>query len=127
MEKILQNKKCIDCKPLPDEKSVEIYIFLSFSVPEKVWLDLSHELDNKKGVIVIRGLPGNSFNALSEKIYNLKDKGLMADIQIYPQLFEKYQIKQVPAFVIINGNEFNKILGNISLQAALDITGSSNK
>jgi hypothetical protein len=37
-----------------------LYVFVSFSMPEAVWLSLSEEAVKAGGVLVLRGLPDNN-------------------------------------------------------------------
>lgn len=103
---------------IPDE-TMPIYVLISFSVPEEAWVDLSKELEEKGGAFVLRGLPHNSFKELSKKIQRLNLLGVSAPIQINPKLFSTYQVSHVPTFLIQNGEEYDKIRGNVSLKAAL--------
>lgn len=117
-----QKGKCKNCfkGELLIEENPEIQIFMSFSLPDGVWISLSKELEKARGVFVLRGLPNNSFNELAEKILNLKKLGVNAEIQINPLPFEKYEIEEVPVFVIAESKCFDKISGNISLGFAVE-------
>lgn len=97
-----------------------IFVFMSFSVPDEVWISLSKEMEKRGASFVIRGLPKNSFAELSQKIFSLKEKGVNVPIQVDPEKFKKYEIQDVPAFVYAKANKFDKVTGNISLKYALD-------
>lgn len=112
------NRKCVKSFSGFGEKP-SLYVFTSFSVPEPVWLQLSHEVRHLGGVFVLKGLPKNSFKGLSKRCLRLKKRGLEAAVQINPDLFEKYQIDKVPAFVVSEENSFDKIAGSVSLEFAL--------
>ena len=119
------DKKCTNCRSFEEngiDKKNATLIFLSFSVPEKVWLALDSEDQDK--IFILRGCPNNSFKKLGTKIANLKEKGFKSTIEINPKLFQKYAIDKVPTFVIKNKQGFDKVLGNISLKTALEITGN---
>lgn len=101
--------------------SYQVIIFISLSVPEAIWLQLSEELKKIGGIFVLRGLPNNSFKSLAYHLLNLKRKGIEAPIQIHPQLFKEHGIEKVPAFLVRNEHGFNKLSGNVSLKYALDL------
>lgn len=94
-------------------------VFMSFSVPDQVWIDLSKELEQVGGVFVLRGLPNQSFQTLASRILHLKEKGVKAPIQLDPKCFLAYQIDQVPSIVVAEGETFDKVSGNVSLSFAL--------
>ena len=98
----------------------KIFVAISFSVPDNVWISLSKELEKEGGVFVLRGLPNNSFSELAAKLLSLKKSGVNAAIQLNPIFFQTHQITNVPAFIVKAGDEFNKISGNISLKSALE-------
>lgn len=99
----------------------QVVVFVSFSMPDTVWLPLSREIEKVGGVFVLQGLPSNSFKALADKIYALRQKGIHATIQLHPQLFEKYQINKVPTFLVRDGNLEDKLVGNVSLRYVLQV------
>lgn len=111
---------CKECQvtPLKEDPDQDLYICMSFSVPDSLWLDLSMELEQEKGVFVLRGLPDNSFKLLASKLLNLKKQGLNASIIVFPHIFEEYDITEVPSFIYV-GKESHKITGAISLDYAL--------
>ena len=110
------------------EPSESIFIFVSFSMPEaslKQWLAQAH----RRGAnVVIRGLINNSFKeTLSAMIRLVSDNtgGLLLD----PTLFQKFDIKQVPAVMISQQNtctdeknclpRYDVIYGDVTLDYAL--------
>ena len=103
-----------------------LYVFVSFSMPEEAFLALSNEIVRVGGVMVLRGLPGNSFKNLAVKIYELKKQGLRATIQVDPRLFSKYSITTVPTFVTTKDGRYDKLSGNVSLAFALEKMGNEN-
>ena len=98
-----------DCKTCFKGQLLEIgeptlLIFMSFSVPETIWLSLSQEMEHSSALFVIRGLPNNSFETFAKKIAHLKGRGMKASVQIHPTLFKEHGIEQVPAFVFSESN-----------------------
>ncbi len=114
---------CVPCTVVPfkDEEASELYICMSFSVPDNIWLQLSHELERQKGAFVLRGLPKNSFKELSCKLLQLKEKGMNAPVLLNPQVFEDYKICKVPTFIYLKEGSETKLSGTISLTSAMKI------
>jgi len=98
------------------EGEPNIMIFVSFSIPENIWLQLSEEAKSKDAVFVLKGLPNDSFSGLAKKVLTLKKKGFSSDIQIDPTKFDKHGIEKVPAFVV-GGTK--KIYGAVPLNYVL--------
>ena len=116
--------KCKKCTSSPESSQLQSYklmVFISFSVPLESWKDWSESLEKTGGIFVIRGLPGNSFRLFSEKVMELKKAGVNAPISIDPELYEEYEVKAVPTVVRVKGEEYDKISGNVHLEAALKI------
>ncbi len=120
LEKLSQGK-CRFNSEIVRDQDFELFVCLSFSVPDETWLSLSKELEKIKGTIVIQGLPQNSFKEFYKKIRLLDKKGFTANLQINPVLFEKYQVSEVPSFITIKSNGFDKVRGNITLDYALQL------
>ncbi|CUI18202.1 Type IV conjugative transfer system pilus assembly protein TrbC (plasmid) [Candidatus Protochlamydia naegleriophila] len=114
-------QKCKGClqAELKDDIESPFIVFMSFSVPDDVWLSLSKELESIDGLIVLQGLPNNSFKELAEHLIHLKNKGMNATVQLHPQLFNQYEISHVPSFVLREGPSFDKVTGNVSVGYAL--------
>ncbi|PJD94534.1 MAG: type-F conjugative transfer system pilin assembly protein TrbC [Parachlamydia sp.] len=118
---MLSKEKCKVSSVMSDIQPHEIYVFLSFSVTDATWLSLSEEVNKANGTIVVRGLPQNSFKEFYKKVKSLDQKGFSAPLQINPKLFDDYQISHVPTFVILNGDHYDKVSGNISLYSAVEL------
>lgn len=106
--------------PIQNDPETSLYAFLSFSIPEEKWLLLSEEIIRFGGIIILKGLPNNSFNELAVRMNALRNRGMKAQVQIDPELFNRFGINSVPTFVKIKKDHFNKISGNISLAFALE-------
>jgi len=109
-------------QPVPAQKALKsskIRIFISFSVPIDTWLDYSTHLEQLNGEFVIRGLPENSFQILSQKMMEFRKHGINAPVQIDPEAFELYRISVVPTISLEEETHRDQISGNIRLDAAL--------
>lgn len=95
----------------------EILVFVSFSMPELSLKELSKEAGKHNAKLILRGLYRESFRKTAEKILEIDKKGM--GLEIDPKLFKKYQIKQVPTFVLIEGEkEIGRLSGNVTLEYA---------
>jgi conjugal transfer pilus assembly protein TrbC len=111
--------KCSVTQGLKTDPETNLYLFVSFSMPDEAWISLSKEAEKIGAIFVLRGLPENSFQTLSIKMQDLRKKGMRAAVQINPRLFDRFEVSKVPCFVSLNEEKFDKISGNISLNYAL--------
>lgn len=115
-------EKCLNCSS--DQWAMvqepKVLVFVSFSIPNRAWIDLSKELEKVGGVFVLRGLPDQSMQILASRILKLKEEGVNAPILIDPKSFLTYGIDQVPAIVISEEKAFDKVSGHVSLKFALE-------
>ena len=95
-------------------------VFASFSMPEETWIQLSKDLEKIGGIFVLKGLPNGSFQEFLQKVMELRKKGVAVSIEIDPDSFEKYEVTAVPTFVLVNGESFEKVVGNVSVSYALE-------
>ena len=94
-----------------DVSNHELYIFISFSMPDRLLQDLNgHKL-------VLRGMYEGSMSKTVQKIQAL---GLQ-NVIIHPQLFKQFAIVAVPTIVLSNGTVFDKVVGSLSLHSALEL------
>ncbi len=122
-------KKCVAPPIGAHSSSYNLMTFMSFSVPLESWKEWSKSLEKIGGVFVLRGLPGNSFQIFAQKIKELRNAGINAPIYVDPEAYHKYGIQAVPTTVLLDGEKYDKITGNIHLEAALRAfkeKGSSN-
>ena len=123
------SQECAPCHKggVIDIAEPKLFVFMSFSVPENIWLSLSQEMANYQAVFVLRGLPNNSFKSFAQKIAQLKKQGLAASVQIHPQLFNEHSIERVPAFLFIDHSTTHQVAGAISLNYAIDLIGQEGE
>jgi len=119
-DEVLKAERCQTTPQIKQDHQTSLYVFMSFNVPEETWLSLSEEIFRTDGTMVLRGLPNNSFKELAKRMHTLRKRGMKAQIQIDPMLFERFGINAVPTFVRNKNENFNKISGNISLAYALE-------
>ncbi|XVN40752.1 MAG: type-F conjugative transfer system pilin assembly protein TrbC [Rickettsia endosymbiont of Argas persicus] len=100
----------------------QIYIFVSFSMPDSALKSYYIEAEQKGIRLVMRGLKNNSFLETKAKADEIN-----ISFDINPNLFEEYQITSVPA-IIVNSEDkgVKRLTGHISLHDALEIMNKEN-
>lgn len=119
-EENLERKCTMNVSPLPADSS-QLFVFISFSVPLETWKEHSYFLKKLGGTFVLRGLPDNSFEMLSQKLLELRQAGIDAPVILDPPLFEAHEITMVPSIVLLDKEDSDKVAGNIKIFSALSI------
>lgn len=115
-------KGCKNCSSQIENIDVKnpdsgIFVFVSFSMPKASLIELNNQAQKYNATLVMKGIYKNSFHEMRKKILEISPDGL--SINIDPKAFEKYNIKQVPTFVLVENNkEINRLSGNVSLDYA---------
>lgn len=95
-----------------------VIIFISFSMPKesiKGWINEGKKIH---APVIIRGLVNNSFKDTVSKLTELMSDN-QGGVQLDPVLFNEYNIKQVPAVVVKNNNQYDVVYGDVHLDYAL--------
>lgn len=112
---------------LEDKASEDRYppllVFVSFSMPMEALKALGTQVNKAGGRLVFRGLVGGSFPVTSKKM-----RELGVDALIDPTLFEAYQVKVCPVFVLSDKPlqtveekpSYDQLSGHVSLHHALE-------
>ncbi|NHR07807.1 type-F conjugative transfer system pilin assembly protein TrbC [Chromobacterium haemolyticum] len=106
------------------------YIFVSLKMPSSTLIALAKESQQAGIPMILAGFEGNqtSIGTTRDRIQSINSaccgKRGGTKWQIYPQLFERYKIHEVPTFVLAKGDsespaDFVKISGDIALADAL--------
>lgn len=116
-----------------DEARPVLIAFVSTSMPSGALERIGHELVKYGGVMVLRGIRGELGvkNALNETMRHLQPAAKTgATIQIDPNLFKRYQVDRVPAYLIAaktgdcgvdSCNDSHQIIyGDVSVTYALE-------
>lgn len=99
-------------------KNETIYVFVSLSMPKESLKQLLQDAKQYNAVLLLRGLKNNSFRETAAWMQSL-GKDVQEGMEINPELFETYQIKQVPVFVLVKEDkEVRRLSGNVSLAFA---------
>lgn len=113
----IANKRCVkSIAPhwTQQDKSSQILIFISFSMPESSLRSLFQEASKHNAVLVTRGLVDDSFVKTAQKLQNL-----MVTVDINPDLFVTHNIFTVPTFILTkDGRPIHSLKGNVTLEFA---------
>lgn len=78
-----------------------VYVFISFSVPQKSLQQWAAQAQKIHAPLVIQGLVDDSFPKTQQAVAALSKDG-QSGVVLDPRLFERYHITQVPAVVVIH-------------------------
>jgi type-F conjugative transfer system pilin assembly protein TrbC len=114
------------------ENSVSFKVFVSSSMGKVLLKAYVEEAKRYGGILVFNGLPDNSWVSLNKMVMEIIEDKEEVAMQIDPEEFDRFNIKMVPAFVLVKegnwlsdldhtGNRivYDKVTGNISIGAAL--------
>ena len=112
-----------------------LQIFVSSSMPRQLLKAYAKEASRYNGVLVFCGLPQGSFRKLTDLVMDISDERNEAAMQIDDEAFRGFDIKTVPTIVLSKPvamfseqtakENFDKISGNITIKAALEIFATS--
>lgn len=128
-ENVAEQKVCRSPAAQLEEKSAEdrypiLLVFVSFSMPMEALKALGTQVNKAGGKLVFRGLVDGSFPKTSEKM-----RELGVDSLIDPTLFQSFDIKACPVFVLLDDPmlssdkkpSHDKLSGHVSLHHALNM------
>lgn len=104
--------------PSADLPANDLFVFISLSMPEHTlqqYANLSHQYNY---TLVLQGFKNNSYLATIEHMQKII-LNTQAGIMVHPDLFEQFNILQVPTVILSDGKHYDQIAGNISVHYAL--------
>lgn len=110
-----RNDKIENHQQHQDGKSPTLLVFVSFTLPKETLKVLVESVQKVGGIVVVRGLVDNSFVKTAVLLKDLK-----GGVQLDPKLFETYQIKSVPTFILEKADQQDRLTGNVSLNYVLE-------
>ncbi|OGV51931.1 MAG: type-F conjugative transfer system pilin assembly protein TrbC [Legionellales bacterium RIFCSPHIGHO2_12_FULL_42_9] len=96
------------------------YVFVSFSMPETLMIETLQECERLHIPAILNGLYQNSMPETAKKVMALSNQIPNLSLQIDPTAFERFNIHQVPALVVEQGDCFDVIYGTLPLVEELD-------
>jgi conjugal transfer pilus assembly protein TrbC len=115
-------------------ESVLLKVFISSSMGPELLKTYVKEVRRYGGVLVFNGLPDNSWVKLNKTVTEIVGDEEGVGIQMDPEEFDRFNIKTVPAFVLLKEDNrvtytskeaeedkviYDKVTGNIGIEAAL--------
>ena len=98
--------------------TAQVIVFVSSSMPKNLLEQYSIQAKKYDALIVMRGLKNNSFQDSMEFIL---DTNKDLQIQINEEFFENFAVTIVPSIVLVTTKGFDKVVGSLSIQAALEL------
>ena len=113
---------------------VLLKVFISSSMSPELLKTYVRQAKRYGGVLVFNGLPDNSWAKLNKTVTEIVGNEEGVGIQIDPEEFDRFNIKTVPAFVLIKEADlitdtseepakdkviYDKVTGNIGIETAL--------
>jgi type-F conjugative transfer system pilin assembly protein TrbC len=99
-----------------------IYVFVSFSMNDASLRSYFNEANCYGAKLVMNGLAGDKHSRNRFSITRAKIQKARINVDINPNLFKQFGIKQVPAVVVVDSDKtIRKISGHIALAKALEI------
>ena len=95
------------------------HVFVSFSMPKVLLLQTLNESARLNIPAYLNGLYENSMEKTAKKLQELAKDAPDLNLFIDPTLFERFDIKQVPALVVVKNERFDVLYGNLSLKNGL--------
>jgi len=94
--------------------------FVSLGIPEEGLLPMLADARRFGIPATLRGLLNNDFRQTAEMMFELSKKDKQAGVQIDPTLYEKYNIRAVPALVVTCGSQSDVLYGSLPVKQALE-------
>lgn len=95
-------------------------VFVSFSMPNQLLEETVMDAARHDVPVFLNGFYHDSMQETAIKLFELSKKVPNLSMQIDPTAFERYAIKQVPAWVADNQTTFDVVFGNITFERARD-------
>ena len=109
------------------ENKERLLYFISFSIPEDSLASMLNDASKYRAEPVMRGLIQDDMKFTAAAILNLVNKGSTDGIQIDPTLFTDYNIRAVPALVMVCEKGFDVLYGNLKISQALEKIGKEGE
>lgn len=95
------------------------YVFVSFSMPNELLVETLKDSSRLHIPALLNGLYHNSMSETAKQIMQLTKEIPSLQLQIDPNAFERFAIRNVPALVVKHENCFDVIYGNLPLAEGL--------
>ncbi len=124
--------------PMANKEGPQLYIFVSFSMPDITLRRLLTQAERIEGSLILRGLVNDSMAKTKDKIAELLEVDAQGNtrftngLAIDPTLYQRFDITQVPTFVLTNqpaercsndgcpSTDYVRLSGDSTLEYALE-------
>ena len=96
----------------------QIYIFVSSSMKKPNLIRLGKQAAAQGASLVMRGFIENSYLKTAVFLKEVVEKTGQG-VAIDPSLFKAYRVTEVPTFIVADGDRYDKLSGNVSLDYAI--------
>lgn len=104
------------------QSKARLRVFVSSSMGRNLLRHYVKEAKKYGATLVFRGLPNGSWLELASLVTAITNSNESEiEMQIDDEIFERFNIKEVPAVVLSLGSKFDKVSGNIGIRAALEL------
>lgn len=126
----------------PRESIPSLLVFVSMSMPSEMLELYGKQVSAAGGVLVIRGLVGNSMRQTVAALQSLVEK-TGAETLVDPTLYQRFKVSRVPTIILTDGvltpctpeeknceaatPVYDEIAGNVTLEYALSVFASSGQ
>lgn len=94
-------------------------VFVSFSMPNELIEALFKDAAHHDVPVYLNGLIDDDMKKTLARIFDYSQKYPNLSVQIDPFAFEQYHIDRVPALVVAQGDQFDVLYGNVTLDDGL--------
>ncbi len=108
-----------------------VMVFVSSSMPVSLLRQYAREAEKFGAALIFKGLPSGSFKELAKLVMAVQEERSECPMQIDDEAFARYGVTRVPAIVRVREQYcelgqscaavFDKVVGSISIKAALAI------
>lgn len=118
-------------KKTEEKKPYDLFVFVSSSMPAEALKSYSKQAKKLGAILVLRGFVNDKSSETRKFVAEMNEGG--AEWMIHPESFTVFKVESVPSIVLADATSktltesgcaietsYSKLLGNISLYAALD-------
>lgn len=106
-----------------EDKELVLRIFVSSSMPLSSIRQYFKDSGKYKAILVLKGLPNNSFKQLTQfvQVIGSKERG---NLIMDERLFEQFKVGTVPTIILAANGKTDQLVGNVTTAYALELFAS---
>lgn len=102
-----------------EKETLPAVYFVSLSIPKEGLKPMLNDARRFGIPATLRGLKENDFRKTAAAVYDLAKEDNNAGVQIDPTLFERYDVRAVPALVVTCPGHYDIVRGSLQIEDAL--------